>query len=66
MALRAKRPVLLGHSRTNFKAFTEEGGKGTFIEYSLPPWQDAHFLFNKKGLWEKDLTRYLQNLELDW
>jgi dienelactone hydrolase len=49
----------LSHSRSNFAAFQAAGGKGTFHEYTPPPWESGHNISTIPGLWSSTLEDYL-------
>jgi dienelactone hydrolase len=54
----------LSHSRENFAAFRNAGGKGTFHEYPAPPGANGHVIGNYPDLWASVVTAYLQGLGL--
>ena len=49
----------LVHSRANFAAFKEAGGKGTFHEYTPPEALDGHRIGSAPSLWSATLEAYL-------
>jgi dienelactone hydrolase len=49
----------LSHSRSNFAAFQAAGGKGTFHEYTPPPWESGHNISAVPTLWSSTLEAYL-------
>ena len=60
LALRRQGPLLfVAHSRANFTAFREAGGKGTFHEYTPPEALDGHRIGSAPSLWSATLEAYL-------
>ncbi|HEX9326593.1 MAG TPA: CocE/NonD family hydrolase [Reyranella sp.] len=49
----------LAHSRANFAAFEEAGGKGTFHEYAPSEALDGHRIGSAPSLWSATLETYL-------
>jgi dienelactone hydrolase len=52
------------HSRKNFDTFVSAGGKGVFKVFSPATGQSGHGLVAMPNLWLKDLTSYLDQLDL--
>jgi dienelactone hydrolase len=52
------------HSRKNFDSFISAGGKGVFKVFSPATGQSGHGLVAMPNLWLKDLTSYLDQLDL--
>jgi dienelactone hydrolase len=50
------------HSRGNFNAFLENGGKGKFVLYSLSAGTDGHRLIDHPNIWAQDLEQFLRTL----
>jgi dienelactone hydrolase len=50
------------HSRGNFQAFLENGGKGEFVLYSLSAGTDGHRLIDHPSVWAHDLEQFLKAL----
>jgi pimeloyl-ACP methyl ester carboxylesterase len=53
----------LGHSRSNFAAFQNAGGKGTFSEFEVPNKSNGHFLSSYPQLWLDAFAGYLMTLK---
>jgi dienelactone hydrolase len=49
------------HSRQNFAAFEQTGGRGSFSSVEVPGGH-GHFLISHPKLWSQPLTRYLDDL----
>jgi dienelactone hydrolase len=49
----------LAYSRTNFAAFQEAGGKGTFNEFAPPAGVIGHFIAGYPALWGDKVASYL-------
>jgi len=53
----------LGHSRSNFAAFQDAGGKGTFSEFEVPNKGNGHFISDYPQLWSDAVASYLVTLK---
>ena len=53
----------LEHSKSNFDAFIDAGGTGSFHSYSREDGIDGHFVSYYPELWIADLDAYLEKLE---
>jgi dienelactone hydrolase len=49
----------LSHSRSNFAAFREAGGKGAFHDYAPPDGLNGHLIGSAPSLWSATLEAYL-------
>jgi hypothetical protein len=49
----------IAHSRKNFEAFTEAGGKGSFKSFDLEPGMNGHMLYTQPALWGPAVEAYL-------
>lgn len=49
----------IAHSRKNFEAFTEAGGKGSFKAFDLEPGTNGHMLHTQPALWGPAVEAYL-------
>lgn len=56
----------LAHSRQNFQAFLDRGGKGQFNEFELAAGADGHIIASMPNLWTSILEGYLKSLELPY
>jgi dienelactone hydrolase len=52
----------LEHSRSNFGAFTAQGGIGEFHEFRRSPGLNGHFLVNDPALWAFTLDEFIDGL----
>jgi hypothetical protein len=52
----------LAHSRSNFAAFQNAGGKGTFSDFEVPNKGNGHFLSRYPQLWLDAFASYLVTL----
>ena len=52
----------MGHSRTNFEAFIDAGGHGTFHRYSLGGDANGHGLISRPDLWEEAVASFLEGM----
>ncbi|WP_204162211.1 S9 family peptidase [Variovorax sp. WS11] len=52
----------LRHSRRNFDAFIEAGGRGAFESYAPPPGLDGHSIYLDRSLWAPAMERYLAQI----
>jgi pimeloyl-ACP methyl ester carboxylesterase len=50
----------IAHSRLNFAAFREAGGKGTFQEFDVG--RNGHFVIGSPRLWSVPVSEYLESL----
>jgi dienelactone hydrolase len=48
----------IGHSRSNFDAFTRAGGRGDFMEFDVPS-GEGHRLIGHPALWTEPVEKYL-------
>ena len=53
----------MDHSRGNFNAFTAAGGHGVFHSYFIGPGANGHLLLSNPGLWEQDLSAFLDRFK---
>ena len=53
----------LEHSRNNFNAFTNAGGKGKFHEFEPAPGSSGHFIISYSGIWDNALDKYLSKIK---
>lgn len=51
------------HSRNNFDAFKEAGGKGEFYDYKVGGENNGHWLMFIPPLWQAELERYLSQIK---
>ncbi|WP_369645230.1 alpha/beta hydrolase family protein [Variovorax sp. V118] len=49
----------MSHSRKNFEAFRDAGGKGRFESFTLEAGMNGHGLIAQQGLWGKTVEAYL-------
>lgn len=49
----------MSHSRKNFEAFREAGGKGRFERFTLEPGMNGHGLIAQQGVWGNVVEGYL-------
>lgn len=49
----------LAHSRKNFEAFIDAGGRGSFETFKLPPGVNGHLIFTQQDLWGPAVEAYL-------
>ena len=50
------------HSRKNFKAFQQAGGKGDFVETTVRGENNGHWVMSIPPLWQSPVTNYLDRL----
>lgn len=53
----------LDHSRKNFEAFMEAGGKGDFVTFAPQYGVSGHFVHSQPALWDSAVAAYLQKIE---
>ncbi|MGI9357323.1 MAG: alpha/beta hydrolase family protein [Rhizobiaceae bacterium] len=51
------------HSRKNFAAYEDSGGKGAFIEVTVPGQNNGHWVISVPPLWSNHVVDYLNTLE---
>ena len=52
----------IAHSRNSFDAFVADGGKGSFLSYSLGPAKDGHNLLYEPELWRDAVDVFIADL----
>lgn len=52
----------IAHSKSNFDAFVQAGGKGSFRVFEPGKGVDGHGLISMPQLWRADVSRYLEQL----
>lgn len=52
----------LGHSRSNFDAFTQAGGVGDFEVFQRDPGRNGHFIINDADRWGDTVDAYVEGL----
>ncbi|WP_153013016.1 alpha/beta hydrolase [Pseudacidovorax intermedius] len=53
----------LSHSRANFDAFLQAGGRGEFLSFRPPAGMNGHMIFLSPGLWSEALDNYLARVD---
>ena len=52
----------ISHSKSNFDAFTQAGGRGNFRVFDAGNMQNGHGIISQPDLWRSAMEEYLQQL----